>query len=45
MSGTKENKQDLESVQKAALKVILGGDYLNYENDKVGKFRGEEEFN
>ena len=28
---TKENRQDLERVQKAALKVILGGDYLNYE--------------
>ena len=29
---TKENRQDLERVQKAALKVILGDDYLNYEN-------------
>ena len=29
---TKENKQDLERVQKAALRVILGGEYLNYEN-------------
>ena len=29
---TKENRQDLERVQKAALRVILGDDYLNYEN-------------
>ena len=28
---TKENRQDLERVQKAALRVILGADYLNYE--------------
>ena len=29
---TKENRQDLERVQKAALKVILKNDYDNYEN-------------
>ena len=29
---TKENIQDLERVQKAALKVILGRDYSNYED-------------
>ena len=29
---TKENRQDLERVQKAALKVILRNDYDNYEN-------------
>ena len=29
---TKENIQDLERVQKAALKVILGRDYFNYED-------------
>ena len=28
---TKENRQDLERVQKAALRVTLRGDYLNYE--------------
>ena len=29
---TRENRQDLERVQKAALKVILKTDYVNYEN-------------
>ena len=29
---TKENIQDLERVQKAALKVILGRDYFNYKD-------------
>ena len=29
---TKENREDLERVQKAALKVILRKDYLNYED-------------
>ena len=29
---TKENRQDLERVQKAALRVILRGDYENYED-------------
>ena len=29
---TKENRQDLERVQKAALKVILGKDYKDYED-------------
>ena len=29
---TKENREDLERVQKAALKVILKKDYLNYED-------------
>ena len=29
---TEENRQDLERVQKAALKVILRKDYLNYED-------------
>ena len=29
---TKENRQDLERVQKAALKVIMKNDYDNYEN-------------
>ena len=29
---TEENRQDLERVQKAALKVILKKDYLNYED-------------
>ena len=29
---TKENREDLERVQKAALKVILKEDYLNYED-------------
>ena len=29
---TKENRQDLERVQKAALRVILKNDYYNYEN-------------
>ena len=29
---TEENRQDLERVQKAALKVILKQDYLNYED-------------
>ena len=29
---TKENRNDLERVQKAALKVILKSDYDNYEN-------------
>ena len=28
---TKENKSDLERVQKTALKVILGDSYINYE--------------
>ena len=29
---TKENRQDLERVQKAALRVILRGDYESYES-------------
>ena len=29
---TKENREDLERVQKAALKVILKNDYLSYED-------------
>ena len=29
---TKENREDLERVQKAALKVILKEDYSNYED-------------
>ena len=29
---TKENRQDLERVQKAALRVILGAEYLNYKD-------------
>ena len=29
---TKENRQDLERVQKAALKVILGKDYKDYDD-------------
>ena len=32
----------MERVQKAALRVILRDDYLNYEDDKVGEFRGEQ---
>ena len=28
----KENRQDLERVQKAALRVILGAEYLNYKD-------------
>ena len=41
---TKENRQDLERVQKAALRVILGGEYLNYENAlKLTKLESLEE--
>ena len=29
---TKANKQDLEKVQKSALKVILRSEYVNHEN-------------
>ena len=31
-SVTKENRQSLERVQKAALKVILGKDYKDYDD-------------
>ena len=41
---TKENRQDLERVQKAALRVILRGDYLNYEDAlKLTKLESLEE--
>ena len=41
---TKENRQDLERVQKAALRVILGGDYQNYKDAlKLAKMESLEE--
>ena len=35
---SKENSQDLERVQKAAVRIIMGKDYKNYEDalDKIG---------
>ena len=41
---TKENRQDLERVQKAALRVILGSDYQNYKDAlKLSKMESLEE--
>ena len=41
---TEENREDLERVQKAALKVILKKDYLNYEDAlKVTNLQSLEE--
>ena len=41
---TKENRQDLERVQKAALKVILGKDYKDYDDAlKLSKLQSLEQ--